>query len=115
MNKENIANEIKEIIHSKFGLDTNEITEDCRIEEDLDITGVQAEILLETLVDNYKIDLSGFKFARYFGEEGFDPLGIRFLLHKIFRKLITKRSSHELTIVDLINWIERGHWVDPPS
>lgn len=100
-------------ITSEFtGLALNKLTRESRIENDLGITGDDAEEYLQKFIDNFSVNVEGFDMSKYFDEEGFDPIGISLLIRKMLNKPLMKKSKHQLTLGDLELWAMYGNWVD---
>lgn len=83
------------------------------IESDLGITGDDADEFMAAFVEKFNLNPAEFDIGKYFSSEGFDPIGLSIFLKKLFRMPIQKRSSHELTIGDLVKWVKNGYWEDP--
>jgi hypothetical protein len=100
-------------ITSKFtGLASNKLTRESRIENDLGITGDDAEEYLQKFIDNFSVNVEGFDISKYFDDEGFDPIGISLLIRRILKKPMMKKSEHQLTLGDLELWAIHGNWAD---
>jgi hypothetical protein len=105
--------EIQELLHRTQGIPKNKITKHSSLEDDLGVTGNDAEDFMELFVENFKVDYSGFDTAKYFSNEGFDLLGITTLVRKLLGSSTSKKSSYKLTVRDLEDWVIRGYWKDP--
>lgn len=101
-----------QILTSEYtGLSIEKLTREHKIEEDLGITGDDADEFLHLFINRFSVDTTGFDISKYFNDEGFDPLGLSFLIRKVFRKPLPNKSEHKLTLGDLEVWAIRGSWV----
>lgn len=105
--------EIIELIIDFAGLRRNALKIESKIENDLGITGDDADELIELFIKQFNVKSEGFDSGKYFDEEGFDPIGISIFIRKLLKTPVPNRSDHDLTVGDLATWVERGYWVDP--
>ena len=69
MNNEPIDEQLLAILVKKSGLDKSSIQREFTIEEDLGITGEDAEELIREISYKFKVDISNFQFSKYFYDE----------------------------------------------
>ena len=91
------------------------INQATTIEDDLQITGDDADIFLTELVKEFKLDAVDFKGEKYFGHETensdiFFPV-LRFLIGQKKWMPLPKNQREEMTIGHLIQCIENGKLV----
>jgi len=62
---------VEEFVRERTGVGKRkQITAATRLEDDLDLTGVEAEVFMEKFFDTFKVDVGDFSFDRYFVNEG---------------------------------------------
>lgn len=71
---------------------------------DLGFDGDEAFDFLEAFSHEFSVGTGDFDFGRYFGSEGFSPLG---LLHSVLRR---QQPKHRLTLSMLAKAAELGTW-----
>lgn len=97
-----IAALIPEIFHPKKG----EITAELELEEDLGITGDDADEILIRFAEKFNVNLDRFNFNEYFLSEGADHL--QTLKSWLFGSKIKKHGRKRLTIGDLTEAVKKG-------
>ena len=113
MKFEDTFSKIEQFVIEQRGTYLKSFNRNTTLEKDLGITGDDAIEFMEEFVNQFQLDSRDFEISKYFSEEGFDLLGLGFLIRKFFNQPIPKYSNHDLTLGDLQDWIERGYWVDP--
>ncbi|MBU9210899.1 MULTISPECIES: DUF1493 family protein [Burkholderiaceae] len=62
---------VEEFVRARTGVGTRrQITAATRLEDDLDLSGVEAEAFMEKFFDRFKVEVGDFSFDRYFVNEG---------------------------------------------
>lgn len=86
--------EVLNFIAQHEGVDAQKISQQTLLFDDLDIDGDDAVDLISEFSEKFSVDLSGFDYKRYFGEEG---LPIWFLIYWgiLLIKRIFGKSPHE--------------------
>lgn len=102
-NKNEILEELKQLLEEQQGVVSSEVDETTRIEEDLRITGDDAVEFLIAFGKKFDVDVSRFNVADYFYGENwpFDWLGYK--IRELFSK--KKYVKKVLTIGDLLEAI----------
>jgi hypothetical protein len=78
------------------------------LENDLDLTGDDADDFMGKFFEKFKVDHGDFEFDRYFSPEGFNPFS---LLATVFsKKARAKYDKAQLTLGMLEKAIELGAW-----
>ncbi|WP_324282069.1 DUF1493 family protein [Cyanobacterium aponinum UTEX 3221] len=99
---------VKEIVSQVTGYDVSELSLKNDLYLDLGVDGDDAVELLEQFSQEFQIDMSDFKFEKYFGcEAGFTPFTF---ITTIFFSSTNKFKS--LTIEKLINIAQQQKWSD---
>ena len=109
----NILNEIIGLVVSQTGTYKSKLNRSTKIEKDLGVTGDDALELMEAFIERFSVKHDGFELNKYFDEEGFDLLGLSYLIRRIKGEKRIVKSNHELTIGDLEDWVKRGFWKAP--
>ncbi|RNL68615.1 DUF1493 family protein [Sinomicrobium pectinilyticum] len=99
---EEIVALIPEIFHPK----KREITRDLELEEDLGITGDDADEILSIFAERFNVDIKEFNSKDYFLEEGVDLIGA--LKSWLLGSKIKKEGRKRLTIGDLEEAVKKG-------
>lgn len=73
-----------------------QLTRDTQLDDDLDVTGDEAEDFMEHFFEEFSIDFGDYNFDHYFVPEGFSPLETFLLL--ISKK---KRASYDRSPITL--------------
>jgi len=103
---------VRKFVSSETGISLENLALNSRIEQDLYVTGDDASELLENFVDHFKLDYRGFELSKYFGAEGFDPIGLGTLIQKLRGKQKAIEPTTALKLEDLVGWVDRGYWVE---
>ena len=98
-----------------------DIAPSARLYADLGLTGDDAHGLMAVFADQFKVDMSGFVWLRFFDDEGADFVGPALVLAA---RLISTRfderwtavlaAEREITLAHLAKVADRGAWFDPP-
>lgn len=97
MSLENQKNKLIAFIREEIGEFNKEINFSTRLEEDLGVTGDEAVELLLSIGKEFKIDLTGFDFKRYFHPEP--------SIHAYYSKI------EPLTVQNLLDAIKFGKFI----
>ncbi len=79
------------------------------MEDDLWITGDDAEDFIAAFISHFKLDGTGFEITDFFSDEGSELLGIT----KVLRRIMGIKENvvrKKLTVQDLEEWVKRGYW-----
>jgi len=98
-----LFNRILTFVYSETGT-RKQLSGNTDIERDLGVTGIDAEEFMFKFQQEFDVDLSNFRFDRYFGPEGADPIG----LIKTLLGMGEKRDP--LTIGHLFNAAKHRRW-----
>jgi hypothetical protein len=97
---------VVEFISRTASVRREKIHADTRIWRDLGIDGDDAEEFMTKFAQEFGVDLSAFKFNRYFGPEaGFNPLLWPFY------KLAGKLPIVDIHVRDLVQAAREGKWI----
>ena len=78
---------VQEILKTDFGID-DILSLNFKTEDDGGISGDDAVELLNLLSEKYDVDFTDFDFSKHFMPEGFEPIGLLFLLIWIVKTII---------------------------
>ena len=92
-----------------------ELKPESRLSADLGVDGDDGDDFITAFVDKFNLDYSGFDLARHFNDEGVDFFGITYILRRALRYRSKTKSRIDLTVQDLIDWVERGYWLPYPD
>src|SRR5262249_54279773 len=89
-----------------------------RLSADLGVEGDDAEELMEAYAKEFRVDMSGFNFLKYFDWEVMGIIPAVVLVAQVvpgFRRAWrrTRESEREITIRHLATCVDLGRWVDP--
>lgn len=102
-------NGVIEFIHNNQGVPIKKINRDAILEDDLWITGDDADDFIAAFVEHFKLDITGFEITDFFSDEGSELLGIT----KVLRRIMGIKENvvrKKLTVQDLEEWVKRGYW-----
>lgn len=85
----------------KLGIEINDKT---LFFKDIDVSGLDAEMLIQDFVKEFEVDMSLFQFNDYFDDVPFLPLSM------LFKKVFKRNGKKVLTLDDLIEIVESGKW-----
>ncbi|WP_167759994.1 DUF1493 family protein [Paraburkholderia pallida] len=84
------------------------ITADTKLEDDLGVSGIEAEAFMEKFFDAFKVDIGDFSFDRYFVNEGSGIiLSLITLLSRKRREALTRVP---VTVGMLADAVASGRW-----
>lgn len=92
--------EIKEYVIEKNLIDADEISEETDIENDLGLTGNDAEEFIADFSEKFKVDISEFDFKSYFLAEGID--------FSSFFNFFSPKKRKKLRLLDLHEAVKKG-------
>ncbi len=99
--------QVKAFLSEQWSVEPKQLTGQTRLEHDLGITGDDAEEVMEAFMDQFEVDMSEFKFNRYFGPEvGCNPavwLWCRLFMPQLLH-------SEPVTIDDLVSAAMQRKW-----
>jgi hypothetical protein len=100
---ENIEVRLAEMLSYQMGVPISRIGRRTHLQEDLKMTGDDAEEFMADFFEAFQIDRSAFSFDRFFDPESSWPW-----------ELLRRHRTIPLTVQDLLQAIETGQWRDPP-
>ncbi|MBB3261289.1 DUF1493 family protein [Paraburkholderia sp. WP4_3_2] len=108
MNEPSIS-AVEQFVRARTGVSTRkQITAATKIEDDLDVTGIEAESFMEKFFDAFKVELGDFSFDRYFVNEG---SGLLLSLVTLFSKKKRETLGRvPITVGMLAKAVELGRW-----
>lgn len=77
-----------------------------RLNFDLGVDGDDAVELLQAYMEKFHVNMRGFDFHRYFGDEA--PLSLFLLLRRLFAG--GEKPTEPLFVRDLVRLAQLGHW-----
>lgn len=101
--------EIKAIIPKIFYPKKREITADMELEEDLGITGDDADEFIMTFSERFNVSTKNFKSSDYFASESEDPF--QTVAGWLFGKKLKKNGRKRITLGDLEKAVEEGELI----
>ncbi len=81
-----------------------EITDDTRFFDDLQVTGLDADMLLDQFSKEFCVDMTSFKYENYFDKVPIIPFG------QYFRKVFKSKPKDVLRLEDLVKIVDNGKW-----
>lgn len=118
MEKENeLLSAVIQFIYRERWKYRKKITLETTLEGDLKITGDDGDDFMNAFFKEFKIDHSDFDLGKHFGNEGFDPIGLSYLIKRLFWKDVQIREHddyYDIQVKDLVSAIKRGKWIAPP-
>ena len=93
----------------KNWININKLNPSTRIYEDLRIDGDDATEFFVKFQEKFDVDFSNFDLGHYFNDEGFDPIGLRFLF---LRGQQPKTKKKSITLGDLETALKNGRWIE---
>ena len=112
-------NELCEFVKKQTGW--KKLSRDTRLYEDLRIDGDDADDFFMSFGEKFDVSLEELNLNDFFNPEGFDPIGLSFLINKMFRKKEERRQSKQppinvsITLGHLEEVVKIGSWFDPPN
>lgn len=88
-----------------------------RIEEDLGVTGDDADELMAAFAREFDVDLTGLRFHRHFGPEGCFPLGcgpLYWFYRPDWIKDLNEIGKFPITVQHLVQVAQDKRWSSPP-
>ena len=104
-----LLREITALVARVSGARREEIVPGTRLAEDLGIDGDDADELVGAYARRFAVDLAGFEFSRYFGEEP-NLMELAHWVRDLWRG--DARPRRPLTVAMLVAAAERGRWVE---
>ncbi len=96
------------------GVQPGNVTLNTTLENDLGITGDDAEDFMLAFFDEFGVNYTGFELTKYFAQEGFDPTGITLVIRRLFTDLSPLTAPvYDVTIADLVKSVNEGRWANP--
>ncbi len=92
---------VEQVILEYAGAQKEELFENALLEEDLGITGDDACELMEALVEEFKIDLSGFELEKHF-------------LPEVGKSSDAEYGYYPVSVGHLLKVVRSGRWELPP-
>lgn len=102
-----IIKRIIAFIRERYSLE-GEIDENFSVNNDMDLMGEDADDFLERFMREFRVDLTGIPYHRYFLDEG--ELSLLFFIKR--KKRIKEIRKNNLTILQLANIVKNGKWVE---
>ncbi len=103
------------------GKEPADISPSARLYADLGLTGDDAHGLMAVFADQFKVNMDGFVWLRFFDDDGADFVGPALVLAA---RLLSTRfderwtsvlaAEREITLTHLVEVAARGAWFDPP-
>src|SRR5438067_2263147 len=81
---ESLTSEVIHFVAQKTGITSERITAETTLFGDLGVDGDDARELFRAFSEQFHVNLSGFQFARHFGNEGLWPHQIPILVWRLF-------------------------------
>jgi hypothetical protein len=98
--QDEIAQRVKQIVADSTGLDSNDVFLGMDLEDELGITGDDADALFEEFIKAFPdTDISGLDLSEHFGPEGCAPWA-----------LLSRRESVPLHVSDLVQAAREKRW-----
>lgn len=109
----NTFERLSQFIISQRGKYRKPFTLNTTLEKDLGITGDDADEFMYAFFTHFNVDYSNFEIGKYFYGEGFDLFNIIGLIRKLLGKKMLSNPQYDIILLDLMNAIEAGKWIDP--
>lgn len=113
--KNNERFEILRFVADFTGVKIPEIKAESHLCKDLGVDGDDGDDFITAFVDKFNLNYSGFELARHFNDEGVDFLGITYIISRALGHRRKKKGMIDLSVQDLIDWVERGYWLPYPE
>ncbi|OBR53969.1 DUF1493 family protein [Paraburkholderia tropica] len=100
---------VEEFVRARTGVGKRtQITAATRLEQDLDLTGVEAEAFMDKFFDTFKVEVGDFSFDRYFVNEGSGLL--LSIVTRLSRKKRDALHRVPITVGMLAGAVAVGRW-----
>lgn len=86
---------------SKLGIEVNEKT---LFFKDVEVSGLDADMLIDDFVKEFEVDMSLFQFNDYFDDVPFLPFS------SVFKKIFKRDEKRTLTLADLVVIVDEKKW-----
>lgn len=119
MTREEMFEELKALAIAYTEVKPDKIVPDARLLSDFGLDGDDASGFMAAFTNKFGVDMSGFYWLRYFGDEGWDFLAPAMIavarLHPGFdmRWCAALAEEREITLHHLINVAETKRWIHP--
>ncbi len=104
---EDTLNKIKDFVSEFSCTKRDKLSENTTLYPNLGIGGDDAAEFLEVFSDKFSVDMSEFKFSKYFGPEGCNPFSSLYCI--LFARDKLKKTP--ITLRDLVEAVENKKWV----
>lgn len=94
------ALEVRKLLSRHTAIDASDLRDDLRLQEDLGMTGSDAEEFIRDFFTQFHLEWDAFSFDRHFGEESIWP----------WELLLSQRKT-PVTVRDLVNSAVARRWV----
>lgn len=109
---------VRNLVSVRTNVPLDKIDANTSLGSDLGVDGEDASELLNAYANEFRVDLLGFEFHKYFGPEGIEPLAfflvaLRGLMHSLSgRDRRTDRANREITIAHLVRCASAHRWFE---
>lgn len=104
-----LSNEVIEFVYKQRWKYKIKLTRDTVLEDDLKITGDDANDFMKSFFNEFDIEIRNFESGTFFGDDGFSLINLSWL----FSRKKKRSQPTPLTLGHLEKVIELGYWIDP--
>ncbi len=120
MTRDEIFEDIKDLAIAYTGAKPEKLTRETRLLSDLSLDGDPAAGFMAAFTNKFGVDMSGFYWLRYFGDEGFDPLapGLIAAARRVSPRFERRyraalAEEREITLEHLTEAAQAKAWIHP--
>jgi len=116
MSEEKVFDKIVQFLNVQIGeswWSKKPLSVETKLSEDLRIDGADAIDFFTAFEKHFNIDMTSLDLRKFFNNEGFDPIGLSWIIMKLGGKTNPPKESYRpITLGHLEEVIKQGKWID---